>query len=41
MAAEFLVVHLKIRHRAAGLTPPAVATQELLAKAFVRQEVQP
>jgi hypothetical protein len=31
MAAELSVVHLKIRHRAAGLTPPAVAMQDLLA----------
>src|SRR5712692_525945 len=27
MAAELPVVHLKIRHRATGLTPPTVATQ--------------
>jgi len=33
MAAEFSVVHLKIRHRATGLTPPAVATQDLPAQA--------
>jgi len=37
MAAEFPVVHLKIRHRAAGLTPPAVAAQYLLAQTFIRQ----
>ena len=41
MAAELPVVHLKIRHRATGLTPPAVATQGLLAQIFVRQGVQP
>jgi hypothetical protein len=41
MAAELPVVHLKIRHRAAGLTPPAVATEDLLAQTFVRQGVQP
>jgi hypothetical protein len=35
------VVHLKIRHRAARLTPPAVATQDLLAQNFVRQRIQP
>ena len=35
VAAEFSVVHLKIRHRAAQLTPPAVATQDLLAQTFV------
>ena len=28
MAAEFSVVHLKIRHSATELTPPAVATQD-------------
>jgi len=36
MAAEFLVVHLKIRHCAAGLTSPAIAPQDLLAHTFVR-----
>jgi hypothetical protein len=41
MAAELSVVHLKIRHRATGLTPPTVATQNLLAPTFVRQGVQP
>jgi hypothetical protein len=35
MAAEFPVVHLKVRTYAAGLTLPAVATQDLLAQAFV------
>src|SRR5260370_30111978 len=40
MAAELPMVHLKIRHRATGLTPPAVATQNLLAQLFVRQRVQ-
>ena len=37
MAAELSVVQLKIRHRATRLTPPAVATQDLLAQIFVRQ----
>jgi hypothetical protein len=40
MAAELPVVHLKIGHRATRLTPPAVATQDLLAQTFVRQRVQ-
>jgi hypothetical protein len=35
MTTEFLVVHLKIRHRATGLTPPAVPMQDLLAQNFV------
>jgi hypothetical protein len=39
MAAEFLVVHLKVRHRATGLTSPSVATQDLLAQTFVRQAI--
>src|ERR1019366_7137510 len=41
MAAELPVVHLKIRHRATGLTPPAITTQDLLPQTFVRQGVQP
>ncbi len=41
MAAEFPVVRLKIRHRASGLTPPAVPMQNLLAQTFVRQGIQP
>jgi hypothetical protein len=41
MAAELPVMHLKIRHRATELTPPAVATQDLLAQIFVRRGIQP
>jgi hypothetical protein len=41
MGAELPVVDLKIRHRATGLTPQAVATQDLLAQTFIRQEIQP
>jgi hypothetical protein len=41
LPAELSVVHLKIRHRATGLTPPAVATQDLLAQTFVRRGIQP
>ncbi len=41
MAAELPVVHFKIRHRATRLTPPTIATQDLLAQTFVRQRVQP
>jgi hypothetical protein len=32
---------LEVRHRAARLTPPAVATQYLLTQTFVRQGIQP
>jgi hypothetical protein len=35
MAAEFSVMYLKIRDRSAGLTPPAVTMQNLLAQTFV------
>ena len=35
VAAEFPMVHLEVRHRATGLTPPAVAAQYLLAQTFV------
>ena len=41
MAAEFLVVYVEIRHRPAGLTPPAVAMQDLPAQIFVRQRIEP
>ena len=41
MAAELPVVHLKIGHRATGLTPPTVATQDLLAQTLVRHGIQP
>src|ERR1019366_5767153 len=40
MAAELPVVYLKLRHRATGLTPPSVATQDMLAQTFVRQGLQ-
>ena len=33
MAAEFPVMRLKIRNRATQLTPPSVATQDLLTQA--------
>ena len=41
LAAKLLMVDFQVRHRAAGLTPPAVATQDLLAQAFVRHGIQP
>jgi hypothetical protein len=40
MAAELSVMHLKIRHCATGLTPPAVAAQDLLAQTFVRKGIK-
>ena len=40
LAAKLLMVDFQLRHRAAGLTPPAVATQNLLAQTFVRRGVQ-
>ena len=41
MAAKFRVVHLKIYHRATGLTSPVVATQDLLSQTFIRHWVEP
>jgi hypothetical protein len=41
VAAEFPVVHLQVRHRAAGLTPPGIATQDLLPQPLVRRRIQP
>jgi hypothetical protein len=41
MTAEFVVVHLEIRHRATELTPKAVTTQNLLAQTFVRRRIKP
>ena len=41
MAPKLPVVHLKIGHRTAGLTPPVVTTQDLLAQSFVGHRVQP
>jgi hypothetical protein len=35
MAAKLFVVDFQVRHRAARLTPPAVATQDLLPQSFV------
>jgi hypothetical protein len=36
MAAKFLMVNLQVRHRAARLTPPAIAPQHLLPQSLVR-----
>jgi hypothetical protein len=41
MAAKFLVVDFQVRHGAARLTSPAIATQDLLAKIVVRHRIQP
>ena len=35
VAAKLLVVDFQIRHRATGLTPPAIATKNLPPKSFV------
>ena len=37
MAAKFLMVNLQVRHRAARLTPPAIAPQNLLPQTVVRR----
>jgi len=41
VAAKFLVVNFQVRHPPARLTPPAVATQYLLPKNFIRCRIQP
>ncbi len=41
LAAKLLMVRFQVRHGATRLTPPAVATQDLLAQTFVRQGVEP
>jgi hypothetical protein len=41
MTAECLVVDLQVRHSAAGLTPPAIATQNLLPQTLVCCSIQP
>lgn len=41
VATKLFVVNLKIRHRTARLTPPAIATQHLLPQTFVRHRIQP
>jgi len=41
VTTKLFVVNFQVRHRAAGLTPPAVATQHLLAQTFVRDRIQP
>jgi|SRR5271156_3345758 len=41
MAPELPVVHLEIRHRATGLAPPVVATQDLLSQRPIRRGIQP
>ena len=38
---KLFVMDFKVRHGAAGLTLPAVATQDLLAQTFIREGVQP
>jgi hypothetical protein len=40
MAAKLFVVDLQVRHRAARLTPPAVAPQNLLPQSFVGHWIQ-
>ena len=40
VAAELLVVDFEIRHRAARLTPPTIAAEDLLAKVVVRNRIQ-
>ena len=41
VAAKLFVMDFQVCHRAARLTPPAIATQHLLAQIFERSRIQP
>jgi len=41
MAAKLFVMDLQVRHRAARLTPPGIAAQDLLPQPVVRRRIQP
>jgi hypothetical protein len=41
VASKLFVMNLQVRHSAARLTPPAIATQHLLPKNFIRVRIQP
>ena len=41
MTPKSFVMSLQVRHRAARLTPPAIATQHLLSQAFIRNRIHP
>jgi len=41
MTPKLFVVDLQVRHRAARLTPPGIATQDLLPQPVVRRRIQP
>jgi hypothetical protein len=40
VASEFLVVYFQVRHSAAGLASPAIATQHLLPEPLIRSQIQ-
>jgi hypothetical protein len=40
VAAKPFVVDFQVRHRAARLTPPAIASQDLLPEIFVGRRIQ-
>ena len=40
VTAKLFVVDLQVRHRATGLTPPAVTAQDLLTESLVRRRIQ-
>jgi hypothetical protein len=41
VAPELFVMDFQARHGATGLTPPAIATQDLLPQTLVRRGIQP
>jgi hypothetical protein len=40
LAAKFLVMNLKVRHRAAGLASPAVSVQHMVVELFVQSGIK-
>ena len=41
VTAEFLMMNLKVRHRATALTPPAISLEDSVLECFVLGFIQP
>jgi hypothetical protein len=41
LAAKLFVMDFQVRHPPAGLTPPAIAAQDLLPEALIGRSIQP
>ncbi len=40
MTPKFFIVNLQVRHRATRLTPPAIATQDLLREPLIGRSIE-